>query len=307
MCRVLAYAGHPILLDDVLYRSNSSLVRQSYAPQQLRLLNLGGFGLMAWDPRSHEPERPFTYRSTQLPVFDPNLKALAQKIEATCVLAHVRGIPYDAGSGFGPQNLHPFHYPGCAWAMAHNGDLYGYNRMKADLVSQLRPEIAAQIVGTTDSEGVYALVMNELPRLDDDDPSLLVAALERALQRLRALREAHGLDLWSSLNLCFSNGRGIVALRYTLNFGCYPLDDPEAMQEGLSQYLSLWFTAGERYACSGEEWRMGGDGSRADSVLVASEPLTRDITGWVEVPEYTILCIDRRGGQSQIGLIPVAE
>ena len=47
MCRVLAYAGAPVLVDDLLFKPDSSLVRQAYAPQQLHMLNLGGFGLTA--------------------------------------------------------------------------------------------------------------------------------------------------------------------------------------------------------------------------------------------------------------------
>ena len=47
MCRVLAYLGEPVLLDNLLYAPDNSLVRQSYAPQHLRMLNLAGFGLTA--------------------------------------------------------------------------------------------------------------------------------------------------------------------------------------------------------------------------------------------------------------------
>ena len=117
MCRALAYLGPPVVVDELLYRPDSSLVRQSYEPQLLEMLNLGGFGMVAWDPSSHDPDRPWTYRSTDLPIYDANLKALAEKMRAGCLLAHVRGIQYRADSGFGPHNLHPFHYPGRRWAM----------------------------------------------------------------------------------------------------------------------------------------------------------------------------------------------
>ena len=82
MCRVLSYLGPPVLLDELLYKPDSSLVRQSYAPQQLSMLNLGGFGMVAWDPESPNPHKPWTYRSTELPVFDANLKAMAMKARA---------------------------------------------------------------------------------------------------------------------------------------------------------------------------------------------------------------------------------
>src|SRR6478672_1093426 len=68
MCRVLAYLGQPIGLSDVLFDTDSSLVRQSYNPRMMNtFLNLAGFGMAAWDPRSIRAEDPFTYRATTLP------------------------------------------------------------------------------------------------------------------------------------------------------------------------------------------------------------------------------------------------
>jgi len=75
MCRVLAYLGEPSPLEDLLYAPDNSLVRQSYAPQRLRMLNLAGFGIAAWDG---EREDPYTYHTPGLPAFDHNLRSLAR-------------------------------------------------------------------------------------------------------------------------------------------------------------------------------------------------------------------------------------
>jgi glutamine amidotransferase len=74
----------------------------------MSLLNIGGFGLVAWDDTSPLPERPYVYRTPNVPVFDRNLKALAEKLHVTSALAHVRGVVYEPGETVGPQNLHPF-------------------------------------------------------------------------------------------------------------------------------------------------------------------------------------------------------
>ena len=55
MCRVLAYLGEPVGLDQLLVESDSSLIRQTYAPRMAAMLNLAGFGLVAWDRTSHDP------------------------------------------------------------------------------------------------------------------------------------------------------------------------------------------------------------------------------------------------------------
>ncbi|MBI3917559.1 MAG: hypothetical protein HY322_11200 [Betaproteobacteria bacterium] len=94
MCRALAYLGQPVLLDNLLYQPDSALAKQAYMPKMLHMLNLAGFGLKAWDHSSFDAAKPFSYASTSLPMFDRNLKALAEKIRPTCVLAHVRGVTY---------------------------------------------------------------------------------------------------------------------------------------------------------------------------------------------------------------------
>ena len=55
MCRALLYLGEPVLLDNLLFQPDSALVRQSYMPKMLHMLNLAGFGMRAWDPGSRDP------------------------------------------------------------------------------------------------------------------------------------------------------------------------------------------------------------------------------------------------------------
>src|SRR5262249_3830576 len=130
MCRVLAYLGEPVLLDDLLYKPDSSLVKQSYDPKMLHMLNRAGLGLCAWDGRLFDPDTPLLYKSATLPVFDANLKNLAQKIQPRCLLAHVRGVAYHSRVNIGEHNLHPFKYDDFRLALAHNGDLHRFSEMK---------------------------------------------------------------------------------------------------------------------------------------------------------------------------------
>ena len=135
MCRVLAYLGEPISLEHVLFETDSSLVRQSYSPRMMAaFLNLAGFGMVAWDRRSIRAEDPFTYRVTTLPAFDRNLHALAAKLAPTCLVAHVRGITYSAREMIAEANLHPFRFRRASVALAHNGHLREFGRMRYDLI-----------------------------------------------------------------------------------------------------------------------------------------------------------------------------
>src|SRR5258706_345016 len=162
MCRALLYLGEPVLLDNLLFQPDSALVRQSYMPKMLHMLNLAGFGLRAWVRGSNEPDRPFSYASATLPVFDRNLKNLAEKISPSCVLAHVRGVAYSTAVDISLQNVHPFQFPGVRLALAHNGDLARFAEMKPQLFSHVKPEFAHLVKGTTDSEWIYALLVSQL-------------------------------------------------------------------------------------------------------------------------------------------------
>jgi len=299
MCRVLAYLGEPVLLDDLLYAPDNSLVRQSTAPQRLRMLNLAGFGVAAWDPASRAPGEPYTYHTPGLPVFDSNLRTLARKARPTCVLAHVRGVRFSDASSVGPQFLHPFLYPGMKAALAHNGDLHAFDAMRPTLQRHLRPEISSLVRTSLDSEWIYALFLSRLK-----DPAAehtaaeLADALVETLEILGKVRSELNDDTASSVNLFVADGKSIVAARYAFDFGCYPEDDPASF--GQLDYLSLWYSLGRRYACHEGEWKMLGGQDSAQAMLLASEPLTRDESTWLEVPEYSLVSFDTGGDAPRV-------
>jgi glutamine amidotransferase len=301
MCRALLYLGEPVLLDNLLFQPDSALVRQSYMPKMLHMLNLAGFGMRAWEPGSHDEAAPFAYASDSLPVFDRNLKSLAGKVRAGCVLAHVRGVAYSTQVEISLQNVHPFQFAGVPLALAHNGDLTRFAELRPRLAAHVRPELARQVRGTTDSEWVYALVVSQLedPGVSPTGPEL-VAAITRTLGIIRAERAALGIDVSSSLNLFVTDGRQVAAVRYCFDFGRYATGDAARVHEANMSYLSLWYTAGRGYGLHDGEWKMTGGAEYADSILIASEPLTRDVASWVEVPEYSVLHAEIRNGKPSV-------
>ncbi|MDT0509137.1 class II glutamine amidotransferase [Novosphingobium sp. MMS21-SN21R] len=292
MCRILSYLGSPVLLENLLYAPDSSLLNQTIGAQMLHMLNLAGFGMAAWDEASHDPQAPFRYRTTQVALFDRNLKALAAKLQPSALLAHIRGVPYNSAVQVNDQNCHPFRFEGLPLSMAHNGDLAGFRDMRFDLAAYIRPEFARQIQGSTDSEWIYALVVSALadPAVINE-PDAILAAIRRALSILREVRERHGITRSSSANLMFCDGVNLVAVRFTFDFGRF---DAGQLQ-GTTDYLSMWYTFGRDYGLHDGEWKLTGGAAGADSVIVASEPLTRDFATWIEVPEYSALLVRREG------------
>lgn len=292
MCRVVAYLGEPIGLEDVLFETDSSLVSQSYSPRMMTgFLNLAGFGMAAWEPRSSRADDPFVYRATTLPAFDRNLRGLAEKLAPTCLIAHVRGVTNSAREVVAEPNLHPFRFRGARVALAHNGHLRQFTDMRDDLIEHVRPVLRRNIEGTTDSEWIYALVLSQL-----EDPfglpetRELADATAAALRVLREVRARNGIDTSSPVNLFLTTGDGLVATRFSFDYGWYPQED--TLLETDLPYVSLWYTVGGAYGRGENGFAMEASESPR-SLLIASEPLTVDISTWLEVPEYSMITATR--------------
>lgn len=285
---MLAYIGQPVDLRDVLFEADSSLARQSHSPRMMTgFLNLAGFGMAAWEPTSLNAEDPFEYRATMLPDWDRNLRGLVSKLAPTCLIAHVRGVTNTGREVVADTNLHPFRFHGARVSLAHNGHLRRFADMRYDLVDHVRPELQRHIAGTTDSEWIYALVLSQLA-----DPyglpeaSELADATASALRILREVRARHGIDTSSPVNLFLTTGSALVTTRFSFDYGWYP--DEDSLLETDLPYVSLWYTAGGRYERGEEDLAMTAS-DKPQSLLIASEPLTLDISGWLEVPEYSMI------------------
>jgi glutamine amidotransferase len=197
------------------------------------------------------------------------------------------------------HNIHPFWFPGTKLALAHNGDLYRFNEMRDDLRLHIRPEIASHISGSTDSEWIYAVLLSQLADPDSYSTSDEIRrAIDKTLGIIAQVRDARGINVASSANLFVTDGQQIFAVRFCFDFGRYPTQDPSKIHEANLTYLSLWYTSGREYGYYDNEWQMTGGAAAADSVMVASEPLTSDVAKWLEVPEYSVLHTERSNGHT---------
>ncbi|HVM14992.1 MAG TPA: class II glutamine amidotransferase [Egibacteraceae bacterium] len=302
MCRAIAYLGDPVPVHRLLFETESSLVRQVVAARMLPMLNLAGSGFAAWHPSLPDSRWPILYKSTTLPIYDRNLMRLSHKVDATCLLAHVRGTDYIGRTGYsaptdtlvGEANLHPFHFEGVPVAMAHNGYLSHFADMKYELLPHIDRAIAQRIEGTTDSEWIFAILASHLSRASGSlDAGEVASAVEQTLWTIGDVRRRAGIETSSPMNLFLAAGDFLVVTRFTLDFGCWT----ESVGEFDLRQLSLWYTLGRDYGLHDGEWKMRGEISDATSVLVASEPLTRDTSTWVEAPEYSISTFRRSGGR----------
>ena len=251
MCRLLGYLGPPIALDYLLYKPEHSLIVQSYQPREMNsgLLNADGFGV-GWYHLQRDTD-PFTYKNI-IPIWnDINLPSLGRYVESGCVLASVRSAT--PGQAVDLSNCHPFEYQ--RLLCIHNGRIENFRQTLYRPLRDRLGDVAYQsIKGSTDSEHLFALLINELQA----NPSVtLEQALQTGLLTLDELATSH--QVVASANMLVSDGHRLVASRFasgTLAPSLYWLRDDPAFPE---------------------------------AVIIASEPLFDG--NWKRFPEQSILSV----------------
>ncbi|MCL1475221.1 ergothioneine biosynthesis protein EgtC [Argonema antarcticum] len=207
MCRLLGYLGPPILLDYILSKPEHSLIEQSYQPREMTsgLLNADGFGIGWYHPQRDTD--PFIYKNT-LPIWsDINLPNLSRYIESGCILANVRSAT--SGQAVDLSNCQPFRYGHLLFT--HNGFIQNFRQtLYRPIRNRLSNEVYQGIDGSTDSEHIFALLINELTVNPD---ITLEKALQNSLITLAELAQFHEINV--SANIIVTDGRRLVSSRFS--------------------------------------------------------------------------------------------
>ena len=196
MCRFLAYLGPARTLDELLQAPEHSLYRQSWEPQKQThgTVNADGFGVGWYEP-AQRPE-PALYRSARPIWADRSFASMAGVVSSGSVLAAVRSATEPVI--LEESNVPPF--VSGRYLFAHNGAIEGFREgIASKLRRGLSEERDSAILGTTDSEVLFALVLDELDR-----GASLGDALSRVVSHVSAVTKAR-------LNLILTDGEAIAA------------------------------------------------------------------------------------------------
>jgi predicted glutamine amidotransferase len=200
MCRWMAWLGQPVLIDELLFKTQHGIVDQSlHARMGAEPTNGDGFGLGWYGPE----ESPGVYHSVAPAWGDANLRELAAHIESPLFLAHVRAA---IGSPVQQTNCHPFRRG--RWLFVHNGYIGGFHAIRRELMLAVDPALFADIEGSTDTEVVFHLA---LTLGLEDDP---IAALERTTGLIEAVAGRHGIPDAVQASFGVSDGTSLWAVRY---------------------------------------------------------------------------------------------
>jgi glutamine amidotransferase len=265
MCRWMAWVGQPVLVDELVFKSEHGIVDQSlHARMGAEPTNGDGFGL-GWYGTG---DGPAVYRSVSPAWADANLRELAAHIESPLFFAHIRAA---IGSPVQQTNCHPFRYG--RWLFVHNGFIAGFDRLRRDLLLAVDPELFAGIQGSTDTEVVFHLALTF--GLEQDP----VGALERTVGVIEEAAASHGIAGAVQATFGVSDGTALWAVRYA--------------SEGRARSL---FASEDVESVR----RLHPDNPRfqrlaAADRLIVSEPFS-DLPGvWREIPERTAVSV-RPGG-----------
>ena len=200
MCRWLAYSGSPILMEDMLFKPQHSLIDQSMSSHSAETPTNGdGFGIGWYGYKG----KAGLYHSIRPAWNDFNLRDLAAQIETPLFLAHVRAT---SQATVQETNCHPFRYRN--WLFVHNGEIFEIEKMRRALLIQVAPELFGNILGTTDSELMFHLALTlGLER----DP---LGALSRMAGVIEKTGREHGVSesLW--MTVAATDGHSVYAVRY---------------------------------------------------------------------------------------------
>src|SRR4051794_37513237 len=201
MCRWMAWFGQPLVLEELLFKTQHGIIDQSlHSRLGAEPTNGDGFGV-GWYGVG---DGPGVFRSVAPAWSDANLRHLAAHIESPLFMVHVRAA---IGSPVQETNCHPFNYG--RWLFVHNGYLNEFHKLRRDLMLEIDPELFAEVTGSTDTEVVFYLAITL--GLESDP----IGALERTVARIEAVAERHGVPDPVQASFGVSDGETLWAVRYS--------------------------------------------------------------------------------------------
>lgn len=201
MCRHLAFLGPPTTLARLLLEPRHSLLRQSWAPHDMRCaatINADGFGV-GWYADDNAEGQPLRYRRSSPMWTDADFAELARSVTSTAVLAAVRSAT--VGMPVIETACAPFVHD--RWLFSHNGVIDGWPDSVTALAAALPTRDLLTLDAPTDAALLWALVWDRLRRNESPATALstVVSAVATAAPDSR-------------LNLLLTDGESITATAY---------------------------------------------------------------------------------------------
>lgn len=303
----MVYMGKPIIMADIVTRPQNSIVHQSrhspYLPfvhghhGEAKVMNTAingdGFGVGWYD--NFGPE-PCVFKST-IPSWNcTNLQAIAAHVQTHCAFAHVRAA---SNGSISEANCHPFKFG--KMLFMQNGTIAHFTKIRVEILEEIKYTTASMIEGMTDSEHAGALYVHFLPDHDPNKDHSGHVMKEAMLKMIKFILDVvkkeeekteivDGVRMHtpSNMNFAVTDGTVMIATRYRDS----QISHPPSLYFSEAKQLHLHDSDPENNSQGVEiDWHYPSDQEEAESVVVASEPLTRQPKNWMLVPRNHLLVI----------------
>ena len=304
MCRVLAYIGPEISLENLLLKPENSLINQALDPERHPELQLAGWGFGAWSEHLLKPEEPFIYRRPMAAFYDDNATRMLPSLQASTMLAHVRAAAYDAKVVMVDENCHPFCFEGTPWIVAQNGYLPGWQVLQRELLQHCKDEYLTQMLGTTDTEFVYALLLSLLEGNSDEDVQRAVEELLRLVAKAMKDLDLPGL---TKLKMALVSQDRIIGINWGLGHQgeVDPAGDWRELRkaDAGTDDFALGMLLEPMYLLLGRNFQHDEANygfqecteDEATAAVFASEPLSEDGDDWIPLEYGSIMFLAKDG------------
>lgn len=256
-----------------------SQVHRSLVSADNALWNLSEQHPDGWGVAYYVEGTPHLTRSASTALSDRVFQRVSGVVASETVVAHVRKATQ---GNLSVLNCHPFQHG--RWVFAHNGDVPNFPRFRERLLAEVSPRLRRYILGDTDSEVIFFLVLTQLLRYgalsSEFRLSDVVSSVTNALGQVRTLCDADLPSGQRSLLTCIlTDGASMVGVQggKELHYSTYKR---RCADRGACSFLSA--------ACEAPP----ADG-RVNHLIFSSQPLSGENI-WTAMGEGEIVAVDGR-------------
>jgi len=273
MCRFTVYKGRSIPIGNIILYPDHSLLHQSKDasyhpgvtdPKSKRNIRVNGDGFgVGWYSLDSPPEEGCCLFKLTSPAWsNVNLRNIGQYVRSPVIFGHVRAATASCSAYehvvISDENCHPFKYG--RYTFMHNGFIPQFSKVKRELCMMLDDETYRGILGSTDSEHIFALFLNNLPdRHAQLSVEIIAETIESIISIILQLFANKGLHAACSFNLAVTDGINIISTRY---------------RNGDQQPPSLYYSYGTNFSYEEGNF-INRNHTTAHEIVISSAPLSR--------------------------------
>ena len=231
-----------------------------------------------WGVAYYVDEAPHVTKSAATALTDQLFQRVSGIVSSETVVAHVRKATQ---GDLSVLNAHPFQYG--RWVFAHNGDIPEFGEVREALLREVAPRLRRFILGDTDSEVVFFMLLSALQRHgplgSNHGIDEVMSSLASAVQRVREICDTKQRGHDSLLTLLVTNGATLAATR-----------------GGKELFWSSYKTkCSDRETCPSlsAECEAATNTGFVNHLILSSEPLGGENV-WLELEEERVIGVDWR-------------